>query len=284
MLARKYWNILIVDDEPDVHQVTELMLKKEQFFGVKPKFHHANSAAEAIEMTKAPSELDVVLAVALVDVVMETDHAGLDFCKHVREVRNRQSTALILRTGQPGVAPPRRIIDDYNITGYLTKMEATQDRLYMLIKQGIQRYYETSLVQNRNQMMDFLRSSAQNPEDMLQRFATAANAWSHESNRLNAAHDFFGEHYVGCGDFADKAAYLAVKDELLSKAANELKDPRRGVALIEPYAVIQTPVAFGTKVVTMVLKDAVLPRNMAVYYGSIIRQGLAYMGEILARR
>src|SRR4051812_39028511 len=117
--------MLIVDDEPDIHQLTELLLKKEEFFGVKLKFHHANSAAQAMEMLKASFPFELGVAVALIDVVMETDHAGLDLVRFIRDERKRQTTSLLLRTGQPGIAPPRKIVDEYAISGYLTKMEAT---------------------------------------------------------------------------------------------------------------------------------------------------------------
>lgn len=283
MLARKNWNLLIVDDEPDVHQVTELVLKKEEFFGVKLKFHHANSTAEAKALFAANPGLELSCAVALIDVVMETDHAGLDLCRWIREARNRQSTALILRTGQPGIAPPRKIIDDYNITGYLTKMEATADRLYMLVKQGIQRFYETSLVQNRNAVMDAIRREAKTPAELLAHFEQSLAGWNKGPDpMLHVAHDFFGQHYVGVGAFKDKAAYVAIKDELLAKAAPQLQ-AGDGIARVDSYDIIQTRVLGTDKVVTLVLKDAVIPRGQIGYYGAIIRQSLAYLGEVLAR-
>ena len=49
------------------------------------KLHHANSAKEARELLQANPMLRYELAVALIDVVMETDHAGLDLCKYLRE-------------------------------------------------------------------------------------------------------------------------------------------------------------------------------------------------------
>ena len=116
MFTRKHWHLLIVDDEPDIHEVTTLTLKKEEFYGARLKLHHANSAKEAIELLQSDPALMRSLAVALVDVVMETDHAGLDFCRFVRNELKRQSVQLILRTGQPGQAPPRKIIDELSLS------------------------------------------------------------------------------------------------------------------------------------------------------------------------
>src|SRR2546423_11530859 len=65
------------------------------------------------------------LGVAFIDVVMETDTAGLELCQYIREVRNNKLTQLFIRTGQPGVAPEREVMDRYDINGYLSKVEAT---------------------------------------------------------------------------------------------------------------------------------------------------------------
>ena len=35
MFSRKFWNVLIVDDEPDIHEVTKLTLKKEDIWGAR---------------------------------------------------------------------------------------------------------------------------------------------------------------------------------------------------------------------------------------------------------
>jgi hypothetical protein len=47
---------------------------------------------------------------------------------------------LFIRTGQPGVAPERDVIDNYDINGYFTKAEATEDKLYTLVKSGVRQY------------------------------------------------------------------------------------------------------------------------------------------------
>jgi CheY-like chemotaxis protein len=139
------WNILIVDDEPDVLAVTKLALKDVRVFGLPLKIHTARSKAEAIEalnttlaMQGAP---EGTCAVALIDVVMESDHAGLELCDHIRNTANNHSTQLYIRTGQPGVAPERKVIDDYDISGYFTKMEMTEQKLYTFVKSGIRQWF-----------------------------------------------------------------------------------------------------------------------------------------------
>jgi hypothetical protein len=80
------------------------------------------------------------VAIALIDVVMETDQAGLELCQYIRETLNNRVTQIYVRTGQPGVAPEREVIDRYDINGYFTKVEATQDKLYSIVKAGVREF------------------------------------------------------------------------------------------------------------------------------------------------
>jgi CheY-like chemotaxis protein len=168
MEARKFWNVLIVDDEPDIHQISELSLKRETVFGAKLKLHHAKSAKEARDFFQY-DEAAAALAVAFIDVVMETDDAGLQLCKYIREERGEHVTQLILRTGQPGKAPPRQIIDDHNVSGYITKIEATPDRLYMVLKSAIQQYYNLQYLFWSAQIYDTARRYCKTPAELFKR-------------------------------------------------------------------------------------------------------------------
>lgn len=139
------WNILVVDDEPDVLAVTRLALRDVTVYGLPIKIYSAGSKAEAIELLRGPLHLpgssEPLVAVALVDVVMETDHAGLELCKFIREEAGGNSTQLYIRTGQPGVAPERSVIDDYDISGYFTKVELSEQKLYTLVKSGVRQWF-----------------------------------------------------------------------------------------------------------------------------------------------
>jgi len=140
----KEWNVLVVDDEPDVLSVSKLAMRNFSVYGLPLKIHTAQSKAEALELlnTKLMRRGGYLnLPVAFIDVVMETDTAGLDLCHHIRETMRNKITAIYVRTGQPGIAPEREVIDRYDITGYFTKVEATEDKLYSLVKTGVRQYY-----------------------------------------------------------------------------------------------------------------------------------------------
>jgi CheY-like chemotaxis protein len=140
------WDVLVVDDEPDVLSVTRLALKDVKIYGLPIKIHTAHSQAEAIELlTKSPLALagqaEGSLAVAFIDVVMESQTAGLELCDYIRRTLHNRSAQLFIRTGQPGVAPERSVVDEYDISGYFTKVEMTEQKLYTLVKSGVRQWF-----------------------------------------------------------------------------------------------------------------------------------------------
>ena len=143
------FNVLVVDDDPDVLAVSKLAMRGFTAIGLPIRLHTASSKAEAIEVLEAEptpeSEGGSTIAVAFIDVVMETDTAGLELCEYIRETLGRPAVQLLIRTGQPGVAPEREVIDRYDINGYFTKVEATEDKLYSLVKSGARQAYTFSL-------------------------------------------------------------------------------------------------------------------------------------------
>jgi len=156
-----YWDILLVDDEPDVLSVTKLALRDVKVYDLPIRIHTAASKAEAIEKIKQlalEGMPETTLAVALIDVVMESDHAGLELCDYIRNTLKNWSAQLYIRTGQPGIAPERTVIDKYDISGYFTKVETTEAKLYTLVKSGVRQwfsiYYARLIAGLTNQMLE----------------------------------------------------------------------------------------------------------------------------------
>lgn len=119
------WNILIVDDEDDIHQSTLLALKKFEFEGRKLSFTHAYNAEQALDILSCNNNF----ALVFVDVVMESDDSGLELVKAIRTKLNNKKSRLILRTGQAGSAPEDEVIRDYDINDYRNKSELTAAKL-----------------------------------------------------------------------------------------------------------------------------------------------------------
>jgi hypothetical protein len=136
----KYWPVLLVDDEPDVLTISILAMKDFEVYGLPLKIFTAESKVAAINLIKDDVDVGCSLAVAFLDIVMETDHAGLELCGYIRNDLGNKLTQIHIRTGQPGIAPEREVIDKYDINGYFSKVEATEDKLYSLIKSSIRQY------------------------------------------------------------------------------------------------------------------------------------------------
>ncbi len=130
------WLILVVDDEPDVHSMTALILSDLSYRNRRLKLLSAYSAAEAKQQLKR----NPGIAVALVDVVMEEDYAGLHLIRSIRRELRNSDIRLILRTGQPGQAPQRQVVLDYDINDYRSKAELTADDLVISIIAALRSY------------------------------------------------------------------------------------------------------------------------------------------------
>lgn len=151
-----FWQILIVDDEPEVHAVTRLALSDFQFQQKKLNFLSAYSAAEAQRLLQQHSDI----AVVLLDVVMETDDAGLQLARYIREELNNQFARIILRTGQPGQAPERQVIVDYDINDYKSKTELTAQKLFTVMMSSLRSYRDIiSLEQSRQGLEKIINAS-----------------------------------------------------------------------------------------------------------------------------
>lgn len=166
---RGSWTILIVDDEEEVHSVTRLALRGFEFQGRTLNFLDAYSGSEARSMLSIRNDI----ALVLLDVVMETDHAGLDVVQYVREQLKNKFIRIILRTGQPGMAPEIEVISKYDINDYKYKTELTRERLFTAVYSGLSAYRDlVALDGNRRGLQKVIEGSAQIFETRsLERFA-----------------------------------------------------------------------------------------------------------------
>lgn len=160
------WKVLIVDDDREIHAVTTLALSDLVIQNHSLSFYHAYSGEEAKQLLSEHDDF----AVVLLDVVMETDNAGLDIVRYMREELNQDETRIILRTGQPGYAPEDRIIQIYDINDYKTKTELTRSRLVTSIVTAIRSYRQLKLLrQSRVGLEKIIQSSA----NLMERHAMA---------------------------------------------------------------------------------------------------------------
>ena len=131
------WIVLMVDDDPDVHSATLHSMQGICICGRPLHFLHAYSAIQARRFVAEQEDI----AVIMLDVVMETEDAGLKLVDQIRGEFGRSIVQIILRTGQPGFAPEIETIRQYEINDYRTKTELTQVRLYTSLSGAIRTYH-----------------------------------------------------------------------------------------------------------------------------------------------
>ena len=175
------WKIAVIDDEPAVHDGTRYALADYQLYGQGLEILSAYSAVEGRRLMRTHPDV----AVVLLDVIMESDTAGLELVEFIRGDLKNDTVRIILRTGQPGQAPERRVIVDYDINDYKAKTELTADKLFTALTaalrgyQQLQRMVETRrgleiIIEAASTLFDF-RSMQRLAEGVLTQIASLLN-------------------------------------------------------------------------------------------------------------
>ncbi|WP_313951999.1 sensor histidine kinase [Accumulibacter sp.] len=159
--AAKPWKVLLVDDEADVHAVLRLALHDVVIEGRGLLLLDALSAKAAkVALASHPD-----IALVLLDVVMETDRAGLDLVRYIRDELANRSVQIVLITGQPGYAPQREVVSKYQIDGYRHKSELSADRIFVSVCSAIRTH---RLMREHEMLQDDLQQKVTELDDTLQ--------------------------------------------------------------------------------------------------------------------
>ncbi|MES9994289.1 MAG: HD domain-containing phosphohydrolase [Candidatus Thiodiazotropha sp.] len=150
------WKVLVVDDDESVHKVTELALKHFIYNDRGLRFISAFSAHEAKEILRKDRDI----AIVLLDVVMETENAGLDVVEYIRNALGNNNIRIILRTGQPGCAPEHYVIDHFDINDYKEKTELSQEKLYTTVRMGLKSYVDIVSLNSQRRSLEYIVQAA----------------------------------------------------------------------------------------------------------------------------
>lgn len=144
------WLVLVVDDDPQVHQMTSVLLRDFEFEGRPFEMIKALSAADARAVLVERPDIPVVL----LDVVMETDDAGLRLVRHIREDLANTRMRIILRTGQPGQAPERDVVVAYDVNDYKAKSELTAQKLFTALVGALRSWRDIVTIERHRQGLE----------------------------------------------------------------------------------------------------------------------------------
>ena len=143
---QRRWKIAVIDDDDAVHEGTRFALSDYSLNGQTLEIVSARSGVEGRDLMRDNPDI----AAVLLDVIMETDSAGLDLVEYIRHELKNETVRIILRTGQPGQAPERRVIVDYDINDYKAKTELTADKLFTSLTAALRSYQQLErMVQTR---------------------------------------------------------------------------------------------------------------------------------------
>ncbi|MBW1893846.1 MAG: PAS domain-containing protein [Deltaproteobacteria bacterium] len=147
------WKIIIADDQEEIHTVTKLVLDDFSFEGRKLKFLNAYSGKETKQLVSDNNDI----AFILLDVVMETDDAGLEVVRYIREELKNNIVQIVLNTGQPGQAPEHEVITKYAINDYKSKTEFNAKKLITSITSALRAYSLSSSLHQANEQLNEYR-------------------------------------------------------------------------------------------------------------------------------
>lgn len=152
------YKILIVDDDEEIHTITKMALSDFKLNGRPLAFNSAYSGSEAKKYLREHSDI----AMTLLDVVMETDHSGLEVARWIRQDLKNSLIRIVLRTGQPGQAPEEDVIARYDIDDYKEKTELTYRKLVTLMYSCLRAYRDLNAIErNKRGLEKVINASAE---------------------------------------------------------------------------------------------------------------------------
>ncbi len=213
--------VLIVDDEQEVHSVTKTVLSQFVFEGKSLELLSAYNGEEAIALLTKHSDIQLVL----LDVVMESDDAGLIVVKRIREELKQRKVRIVLRTGQPGSAPEQEVIDNYDINDYKEKTELTSKKLYTTVISSLRAYRDMDIIDHNRKALEKIVESSKTIFKLKSFYSFVEGALSQVTSLLNIDGHIF-ETEVNNGFFAtlcnDQFKLIASIGLFLGKKDNKI--------------------------------------------------------------
>lgn len=130
------WHVLSVDDDPHFRQAIAFSLRDFVLLDRPVVLTQARSIPEAIQILAGKTEFGVIL----VDVVMETDNAGLRLVKAIRETLGLFDSRIVLLTGQPGFAPIDSVMEHYDLSDYCLKADLNRRGIKNVLTGALRSY------------------------------------------------------------------------------------------------------------------------------------------------
>jgi len=166
--------VLVVDDDEGFQQTVTFALEDYRSPYGPIELLYASTAADAMQLLVQRPDI----ALVLLDVVMESDDAGLQLVRKIREQLGYEELRIVLVTGQPGIAPVNDVMISFDINDYLAKEELSSSRLRTTVTASLRAHRQLMQIsQARRGLRNMLEAStALNTLRSISQFAPAAIA------------------------------------------------------------------------------------------------------------
>ena len=287
MYTRKYWNILIIDNDADVHELAEKALSGFRIYGVPMQLIHANSAAAARELLMANEDLRLDIAVALIAVAMEGSNDGIDLTRLIRGEMGISSMQIILRTAGTALPDGADELEDCTVCAYTHKAEMSAQRLRIALRSAIMNFYNQRFSAMFAYSLEIVRELSPSPTHALSICQAVFNKLNHDWSDwavLNMAIEL-GEQYAGVGYFSERVKYETVRDAWYRRP--EDRDKKMAWTGLEnwwmeqdSFVVTKTPIPGKGVTAFMMFYEPTMPEGYERYYGPILRMFLQSLAQM----
>jgi response regulator RpfG family c-di-GMP phosphodiesterase len=211
-LRIKPWKVAIIDDEEQIHAVTQLVLKNTLVDDQPITFLNAYSAEEGLRLFQDHPDI----ALAFIDVIMETDDAGLNLIHQIRNQLDNHLTRIVLRTGQPGTAPEETVIRTYDINDYKSKTELTDTKLKTCVYSSIRSYRDILTIETSKRGMQKVIAASDSVlrSQTLHQFGNAILAHTVQLLNIKTAEMYLVSQHVDLFGDAELILLAATGDEV----------------------------------------------------------------------
>ncbi len=142
---KEVYKVLLVDDDENIHKITTSAIYSMFFSSFNVDVVSVYSSEEAKNYLQENKDV----ALALIDVVMETPNSGLELVGYIREQLHLNMIRLVIRTGQANEAPQMEVVDKYDIDDYKEKTELTLQKLFTTIRTSVRSYIQLCELQKK---------------------------------------------------------------------------------------------------------------------------------------
>ncbi len=195
------YKVVIADDDADVHTVTKMVLKEFHLEGAGLEFIDTYSGEETMKVLRDQDDI----AVLLLDVVMEEDVSGLKVVEFVRKILNNNMTRIILKTGQPGVAPEEKVIVEYDINDYRSKSELTAQKFITTMYTALRNYRDLKKLEMQKKGLEMVIESSAN----FYNYENLSSFFNGLLNQLNGIRNFRSNSFMASTDFPQENGFIA---------------------------------------------------------------------------